>query len=282
MVLSDTEIRKRISAQSEEKDKLLRGYDDNNIRYCGYELRLGKVVSPKTGKVGSFATKPGWLQKKFFSATKCLVLNPSEMVLVITKEIVHLPTDLCATYGQLNRLANKGLMILNTSIVEPGYDGPLSCVLVNFSSQQLALSPDEPIAKVNFHLVQGAPALLQTKISCEKYEDSASKNATALPKSLLDVAGVEERVSEKVGSSIRKSVVFGGLVIAFLLLWSQLEGVFSSWIYQRTGIMSNATQTQKQTELTLRQMQLDYQKANQDLQSKVTQLEDEVKQLKKK
>jgi uncharacterized protein YlxW (UPF0749 family) len=93
---------------------------------------------------------------------------------------------------------------------------------------------------------------------------------------------VEERVAEKVGSAIRKSVTFGGLIIAILLIWSQLEGVFSSWIYQRTSIMSNATQTQKQTELALKQIQLDYQKANMDLQSRINQLEDEVKQVKKK
>ncbi len=282
MVLSDTEIRKRIKDETNPEEKLLREYDDKNIKHCGYELRLGKIVSPKTGKIGSFAAQPGWLHKKFLSATKCLVLNPSEMVLVITKEVIHLPPNLCATYGQLNRLANQGLMILNTSIVEPGYDGPLSCVLVNFSSQQHALSPNEPIAKVNFHQVDGTPTVLQTKILPENYEEAASKNATALPKSLLDVAGVEERVAEKVGSAIRKSVTFGGLIIAILLIWSQLEGVFSSWIYQRTGIMSNATQTQKQTELTLKQIQLDYQKANLDLQSKISHLEDEVKQAKKK
>jgi ammonia channel protein AmtB len=204
------------------------------------------------------------------------------MVLVITKEAIHLPEGLCATYGQLNRLANQGLMILNTSIVEPGYDGPLSCVLVNFSSQQHALSPDEPIAKVNFHQVCGIPGVLQTRIARDKYEEAASKNATSLPKSLLDVAGVEERVAEKVGSAIRKSVTFGGLIIAILLLWSQLEGVFSTWLYQRTGIMSNATQTQKQNDLTLKQIQLDYEKANLDLQTKINQLEDEVRQVKKK
>jgi deoxycytidine triphosphate deaminase len=282
MVLSDTEIRQRINDEPDPKQKLLRGYDEHNIKHCGYELRLGKVVSPKTGEIGSFAERSVRFRENFLSGKKCLVLNPSEMVLVITKEVVHLPSNLCATYGQLNRLANQGLMILNTSIVEPGYDGPLSCVLVNFSSQQHALSPDEPIAKVNFHQVHGTPSVLQTKIAPEKYEQAASKNATALPKSLLDVAGVEERVAEKVGSAIRKSVTFGGLVIAILLLWSQLEGVFSNWLYQRTGIMSNATQTQKQNELTLKQIQLDYQKANLELQSKINGLENEVKQVKKK
>jgi deoxycytidine triphosphate deaminase len=205
MVLSDAAIKELITNEADTNKKLLRDYDSKNIRYCGYELRLGKVVSPQTGEIGSFADKRGWREKIFRSTPKCLVLAPSEMVLVITKEAIHLPNNLCATYGQLNRLANQGLMILNTSIVEPGYDGPLSCVLVNFSSQKHALSADEPIAKVNFHQLHGKPDVLQGKIEMEKYEEIACKNATALPKSLLDIAGVEERVSEKVGSAYARA-----------------------------------------------------------------------------
>ncbi len=156
-------------------------------------------MSPKTGDVLSFEDQPAPV-----SAKRCLVLNPSETVLVVTKEAVNLPEDLCATYGQLNRLANQGLMILNTSIVEPGYDGQLSCVLVNFSSQQQTLSPNDPIAKLNFHEVQGKPTVLQHKFK-GKYEDAASKNATALPKSLLDISEVEDRATEKASAAIRKS-----------------------------------------------------------------------------
>src|SRR5258708_3728575 len=246
MILIDTLIKKRIADESTAGKKLLRDYDEKNIKHCGYELRLGKVVSPKTGEVLSFEeplAPP--------SAKRCVVLSPSELVLLVTKEAVNLPEDLCATYGQLNRLANQGLMILNTSIVEPGYDGQLSCVLVNFSSQQQTLSPNDPIAKLNFHEVQGKPTVRQHKFE-GRYEDAASKNATALPKSLLDIFGVADRVSEKVHSDMPRNLKFGGIIIAVLLLWSQVEGVLSNWSYQR-----------KQTDLTLQRVQLEYQKFNQ-------------------
>lgn len=268
MILSDVAIRDRINKQTVSTEKLLQDYEDNNIRYCGYELRLGKVVAPQTGEITPSDHRPG-------ATGQALVLKPSEMALVITKEMVHLPTDLCATYGQLNRLANKGLMILNTSIVEPGYFGPLSCVLVNFSSEKQALSLGEPIAKLNFQQVEGIPKETQKAIARDQYEATASKNGTALPKSLLDISGIEERVKDKVGSSVKTSVAFAGVLIAVLLLWSQIEGVVSKW----TGATQAQRQTQAQTDLALKQMQLENQKATLELQSKIGQLENEVKRL---
>jgi deoxycytidine triphosphate deaminase len=119
MVLSDTKIKERITNETVAKKKLLQEYEEKNIKYCRYELRLGKVVTTQTGEISPNPGKPA-------SAGQALVLKPSEMALLLTKELVHLPSDLCATYGQLNRLSKKGLMILNTSIVEPGYYGPLS------------------------------------------------------------------------------------------------------------------------------------------------------------
>src|SRR4051794_37267725 len=152
MVLSDHEIKSRIA-----KEKLLELHDPERIKYCGYELTLGSVIEPHTGEMVSLTGGPhGWVRtmrnwvKGSSNATKCFVLEPSDTMIIVTREILNMPGDLCAMYGQLNRLANRGLMILNTSVVEPGYSGPLSCVLVNFSSQRLALVPGESIAKLNF------------------------------------------------------------------------------------------------------------------------------------
>ena len=195
------------------------------------------------------------------------------MVVIVTKEKVNVPNDLCATYGQLNRLSNQGLMILNTSIVEPGYKGPLSCVLVNFSSQRHALSQDESVAKLNFHKLSGAPSKpYPTSYDHNEYEKNAAKSATKLPKSLLDITGIEERITEKVGSTVRSRIILSGIIIAFLLLWSQLEGFFSGWIYQKTGIMTTKTQV----ELLLKQQQLDNQKENQQLREKIDGLEKRI------
>jgi len=130
MILSDGEIKRRVTSE-----KIIEFHDPKQIKYCGCELTLGNAVTPSTGVILSLTGKPrGWFSN-VVKTSKCFVIEPSETVVLVTKEKLNMPQDLCATYGQLNRLANRGLMILNTSIVEPGYSGPLSCVLVNFSSQ---------------------------------------------------------------------------------------------------------------------------------------------------
>jgi hypothetical protein len=191
-------------------------------------------------------------------------------MIAITKETLNMPKDLCASYGQLNRWANRGLMVLNTSIVEPGYKGPLSCVLVNFSSQRITLSPGDPIAKLNFQTVQGElDQIYKDKFTPEEYEQVVSKMATNLPVSLLDISGAEERVTKKVTGAVQKSLTLGGLVILVLLMWSQMEGFLSEWIYNRTGLMT----TSKQFEVLLKQQQVEY-------QTQTLQLKEEIDELK--
>ena len=126
MILSDGEIKKRVTS-----DKLIEFHDPKQIKYCGCELTLGNAVAPKTGEVLSITDKPRHWFSNVMTAKKCFVIEPSETKILVTKERLNMPKDLCATYGQLNRLANKGLMILNTSIVEPQYPAPLAaCWLI--------------------------------------------------------------------------------------------------------------------------------------------------------
>jgi deoxycytidine triphosphate deaminase len=277
MILSDSEIKKRVAS-----DKLLEFHEPEKIKYCGCELTLGKVVAPKTGDVLSLEGKPRRWLSKVLKMQKCFVIEPSETMILVTKEKLNMPKDLCATYGQLNRLANMGLMILNTSIVEPGYSGPLSCVLVNFSSQKHALSPGDSVAKLNFHTVQGTPdQLFSQALSHDVYEQLVSKNATNLPKSLLDISGVEERVTEKVGAAVKKSVAIGGFLILILLLWSQMEGFLSEWIYKRTGLMDTKVQVEKavekQMDERLKQQQGEYQKQNEELRRQILDLQNQLR-----
>jgi deoxycytidine triphosphate deaminase len=277
MILSDSEIKKRVVSQ-----KLIEFHDPERIKYCGCELTLGKVVAPSTGEVISLKGKSrNWLSN-VLTTSKCFVIRPSETMILITNEKLNMPKDLCATYGQLNRLANMGLMILNTSIVEPGYSGPLSCILVNFSSQKHALSPGDSIAKLNFHTVEGDPDKLYTQAySHDAYEQLISKNSINLPKSLLDISGVEERVSDKVGAAVKKSLAVGGVIIFILLVWSQMEGFLSEWIYKRTGLMDTRVQVEKavekQMDERLKQQQGEYQKQTEEFRRQVVDLQKQLK-----
>lgn len=277
MILSDGEIKKRVMS-----DKLIEFHDPKQIKYCGCELTLGNAVAPKTGEVLSITDKPRHWFSNVMTAKKCFVIEPSETKILVTKERLNMPKDLCATYGQLNRLANKGLMILNTSIVEPQYSGPLSCVLVNFSSQKHALSPGDPIAKLTFHQVEGTPEqVLTDSYTHADYETLVSKNAISLPESLLDISGIEERVTDKMGVTVKKSVAWGGAIVLFLLLWSQMEGFLSDWIYNRTGFMDTKVQVERHVDSIiderLRQQQEAFQKQTDELNRHIVDLQNQLR-----
>lgn len=276
MILSDGEIKKRVTSE-----KLIEFHDPKQIKYCGCELTLGKAVAAKTGEVLSITdNRRNWFSN-VLTTTKCFVIEPSETKILVTKEKLNMPQDLCATYGQLNRLANKGLMILNTSIVEPGYSGPLSCVLVNFSSQKHALSPGDPIAKLTFHQVCGTPEQMLTEdFTHDDYEKLVSKNATSLPESLLDISGIEDRVTAKMGVTVKKSVAWGGAIVLFLLLWSQMEGFLSEWIYKRTGFMDTKVQVERRVDSMmderLKQQQESFQKQTDELNRRLQDLQNQL------
>src|SRR5262249_39093751 len=136
-----------------------------NIKNCAYTLRAGKVFQTETGKEELLGSTDG------NSRSIVWEIGPSETLIVRTREKVKMPNDLCATYAPLYRLSKQGVMLLNASIVEPGYEGCLSCFLVNFSSERISVAENDPIAKITFLRLSRAPEKLEPEsISDQIYE----------------------------------------------------------------------------------------------------------------
>ncbi len=223
MILPDNEIKKLIFQAN-----LLNNHSDHNIRNCAYNLRVGKMVEPETGEV-----------KDVNANDNSIKIGPSETMILITKEIVNMPENLCATYSPLFRLAKQGIMLINASIVEPGYSGPLSCYLVNFSSKIVWIKPGDEVAKIVFNQLLREPANISYKsIEENEYENERITDAKMYNKSFMDISGIEDKAAKKATSSVNSSIKFGGTLIAVLLLWATLEPILSKWIYKQTGMAS--------------------------------------------
>jgi dUTPase len=172
-------------------------------------------------------------------------LGPNETLVVMTTETVKIPGDLCASYSPLHRLATAGVMLLNPAIVEPLYDGPLSCFLVNFSSQKVQIVPGAPISKIIFHKVSNAPGKPRPqKLDADEYKTQLSKNATLFHRSFLNVSGIEERAAAKAQGALKSVVFSGGLVVGLLVLFATVEPLLSTWLYERTGVRTATQRTQ--------------------------------------
>lgn len=195
--------------------------DTNGIRNCAYSLRAGTAFESKTGEemvlgVGSRRGQHAW------------VIKPAETMIVMTLERVNIPFDLCAAYTPLHHKAQEGLMLLNAAIVEPGYSGPLSCFLLNVSSQDVVIEPGSQVAKIVFHQLEAQPGTpTAMHLTSKQYVESLSKQARKFPRSFLDVGNIAEEASEQAIKGVKRRIVLAGVFIAVLIAFAQIEPIVS-------------------------------------------------------
>ena len=153
----------------------------------------------------------------------------------MSDEIINLPDYLCADYSIKNSLAQQGLMLLNASIILPGYKGNLSCFLVNFSDKTIKLAKDESIARIIFCKISKPDKVSPLEITSQKYQANLEKSATLFSSTFLNINEIESRIEKKVyentNNQITSGVRWGGGIIAILLLFSTLQPLITKWIW---------------------------------------------------
>jgi deoxycytidine triphosphate deaminase len=227
-VLSDTTI-----AGEMAHGLLIERGDPTQIGACSYQFRPGKIF---TG--GEAAQIIDWMTPP---ANAVFVIKPGAMVWVRMRERVKLPNNVCATWWQTHTLSKKGIMLINSSVVDPGYEGELACLFVNFGKVSVPISPSTIIAKLLFHNMDRSVATPYTyRISDEKYDDDLYEVALSGPLSFLNVADLSTElvvqkekilkdIAEDAPKRVRRAFVwaFLGLVLLVAALsfvpWLQTE-----------------------------------------------------------
>ncbi len=183
-VMSDTEILARL-----QKGELV--VDGNPARAVGssYEFRAGRVL--ECGPEDSQPEIHDW--RSAVAQPRLHAIDPGEMAWVQTAESVKLPVDVCAFWWQTNALSRQGLMLVNMSMVEPGYEGPLACLFVNFGRRPVEISSRTTIAKLVFtNLSSTATRPYLKMVDVRDYDDDVASAARAAADTFLDVS---ERVN---------------------------------------------------------------------------------------
>lgn len=136
-ILSDEEIQRRIKT-----DGLVLDADIRRASECSYAFVPGMAFHP--GNHAPAILFPGEA-----------IVRPGEMIWIRTLERVRLPGDIAGFWWQTNSLSRRGLMLVNMSMVEPGYEGDLACLFVNFGKQSISISTDTVVAKMVFAEIHG-------------------------------------------------------------------------------------------------------------------------------
>lgn len=229
MVLGKSSIQNEIT-----NNNLISNSESNHIKNCSYKIRIGKLIKPETGEIINF------------QSSQPFCLEPSEIILFESIEKINLPYNITASYSALYSVASEGILLINSSMIEPGYSGLLSGVLLNFSSKKFVITQGREIAKLNFYQTDeanNANCIHETIIDNDYLQGLINKSVN-YHKTFLNISGIENKIESNISKKVKHSIVLGGIIIAVLIVFATLEPLFSRWIWERTGLPTKSEQVE--------------------------------------
>jgi deoxycytidine triphosphate deaminase len=79
-----------------------------------------------------------------------LIIQPGELILGLTVEIIKLPTNISGFIAVRSSIARLGLSVVEQPLIHPGYTGSVALQLKNNIDRPIKIKPLEPICQVMF------------------------------------------------------------------------------------------------------------------------------------
>lgn len=202
------------------------------------------------------------------------LIPPQGMVLVITNEILHLPDDVLGYTTVKNQLSLDGIMAVNIGIVDNGWKGPISSLLINFGSKNHRIKKGQVFLRMTFHefSIPAAPKQNPFKVyNKEEYLAQRLKDAKAnLASTFLTIDKIRKTIRKKVIISFWKYVGATGAVLAVLTgIFFFFQTIKDSYVgYQKyLNQMENLPMVKKVDSLILRDKAREHELKNMRLQN---------------
>lgn len=138
MILSGTEIRKRLGDDSLQGSLVIRPYSDESQQPASYDLRAADNV----------------------------LLEKNTCKLISSLEWVGLPRDLAGTLRCRSSLGRRGVL-LGAGFVDPGFRGHLTLCLTNMGATDIEIPKHERVVQMVLQEVKGS-----TQLYDGRYQDS--------------------------------------------------------------------------------------------------------------
>ncbi|MGB6487321.1 MAG: hypothetical protein WBE91_10600 [Steroidobacteraceae bacterium] len=196
-VLSETAIRARFGS-------LLIGGDPSRIGPSVYYFVPGKIFPSGLDENGNAQPPVDWTAKPVedWPGETAYVVNPGTLVSLRTREFVKMPSDLCGLWYQTDSLSRYGLLLVNMSIVPPGYEGPLTCTFVNFGKDSVAIKPPMPVSKLLFLPLDTATSRNPRQTKEREYDSSLAEMARRSPVSFLRISDRAKELREQIANQM--------------------------------------------------------------------------------
>ncbi|EPG3455155.1 TPA: hypothetical protein ACHT7R_004045 [Klebsiella pneumoniae] len=208
-------------------------------------------------------------------------LKPQESLVIISDEIIHVPPDHVAYVFLKNRLSQKGLLALNTGIIDANYVGPISTVVINFSNVDAVIpsgrtKEQKEFFRVVFHKLDSAlpgSQVLQAvgNYSDQDYNDYKNNKLNDLknfPKTFLEPKVLKQQIQDEIYSKVSEfSMVKVGFTIALLGLFFTFLPMVKDWIFAWQYDFKDGLITQKKNEYKIESLESDVEKLKEQIRT---------------
>jgi len=207
--------------------KLIGGSCALEPRSASYDLRIGKIIID--GVVH----------------TSDVQIEPQQMFIIVSRETVSVPAGSVGYAMPKTGLCNKGILALNTGIIDPGYNGPLSTTAINFDKSPYLLGPGDAFLRVVFHTLHGegsSTAVDKFDETGESYMRERRQDSIRFPRTFLDVPGQLEKLSGRILGNQQMLLI--KILTIFTVIFGLWSFVLSSGVLQKPELAERVSQSE--------------------------------------
>lgn len=114
---------------------------DAGWRSIGYDLGVGEVFAPPENEHLSMIN----------DGKDQYDIPPAGIVVIRSREKLRMPRNVYADAVPKSSLCEKGLLALNTGVVDPGYEGDIVATVLNFSKESIRIRKGESFLRLVFY-----------------------------------------------------------------------------------------------------------------------------------
>jgi dUTPase len=140
-------------------------------------------------------------------------------VRVISTESLRLPNNITGHALLKNELCRKGVLAINVGVIDPGFQGPISSILVDFGRADFVVRQGAPFLRISFYRCPPSPkADKSAKYNRDQYVSLVKDEVAAyMAPTFLNVEATAERAAETAFVSFKNGLVIWATLVAVLL-----------------------------------------------------------------
>jgi deoxycytidine triphosphate deaminase len=149
------------------------------------------------------------------------------IIWVVSHEEFHLPDDVTGLATLRTSWSHDGILALNVGVIDPGYEGPLSTALINFSDKDFIVRVGDPFFRVIFNRHRRTGAA-KSKTGADEYTRRTADKSARTSNTFLNMRSLSRDVIDEMLTFPRwtYNITKWGTIIAFAALLLAIIAVF--------------------------------------------------------